>query len=521
MSTAFCGDQVGCVVSIPHKGLPSTELVPILLLEGVEVPLYSYLIARMDSQFAGSSPRGRFALLRVVRLRQADPGATPELTAVRLRVTGEARGPPSAGEFTLAEAELLDVFEEDQNGLRSLGPSLIPRSGSGVYRAGPRALEALMGRRSSPVRIGTLRGTDVPVDLDAEDLLRHMIVIGTTGTGKSWFRGLLMEELHDLGVPQLNFDPAGEYVEAVRELGGVNVIPGRNFFPRLDSLTPDLFLALAGDRLPTGFQRVIARSGFEEFLEDARRGRVRGRGLEAYARSPEEGYDPLDLLEYMERAAERYNARRDTRENVLGRVEEMIAEIGIFGRGFAGDLEGRTLADLLTREGLVNVVVLGLSDAQLQAVMASLIGEAVRLREAGAVRPLIISFDEAHRVVPRVPRGSEPPPAARLVRSLIRYGRHLGIGIVVITQFPDSVDVEAVRLPATRVVFAVDVDQVGAIRGLLSDLPEGVRDMLPKLERGTAFVTGVRDVMRYTAYVEISSERRTPHGGRTPRLVGG
>ena len=494
-------DVIGFVVSLPQRGLPSSDSIPVVLIKDMDIPVFSILKVEMKDS--------RFALLRVVRLKEVDPGALPGMTKVRHEILGDVKGPPPPGSFSLLETEIIDVVEKRDGHLISLGPILIPKSRSPVYLADDETIRAVMGDRKYPVEIGFLKGTEVGVSLDAQDFLRHVIVVGTTGTGKSWLRGILMEKLHDLGVPQLSFDPNGEYETAVRELGGVNVIPGVNYRPSLRSLSPEIFMALLGDRLPTPFQRVIARSGFEEFL------REKSGTLTRFIPNSNE----LDeLLEKINEAADRYNARTDTRENVLARVSEAVWEIGIFGSGFADNLEGRTLENLLREERLVNVVLRNMNDIQLQTVMSTLLKDLIGLRELNRVPPTIVSFDEAHRVIPRRMEGA---PAGQIVKNLLRYGRHIGIGIIVVTQFPDSVDQEAVRLPATRVIFALDVDQVGAIRGLLMDLPESIRNLLPKLERGTAFVSGTKDVISHTAYVDISSERRTTHGGRTPDLLGG
>ena len=85
-----------------------------------------------------------------------------------------------------------------------------------------------------------------------------------------------------------------------------------------------------------------------------------------------------------------------------------------------------------------------------------------------------------------------------------------------ITQFPNSVEEEAVRLPATRFIFAIDPPQLKGIRTIIGDLPDAVVRQLPRLETGVCLLTGTRDVLPHSVMVRVSSERRTPHGGRTP-----
>jgi len=298
-------------------------------------------------------------------------------------------------------------------------------------------------------------------------------------------------------------DPMADYLQATRELGGVVLEPGRNYRPRLDALSTSSFLGLVGDALPTPFQRVVAAKAFELYKDASRK---------ALAPPP-----PQKLLDCVDKAADLYRAREDTRENVRARLEEFLNTVGIFGIGFSGSLVGESWERLMNARRLVTVDA-RLDDLQLQVLMTSILEELVELRRQGRIPPFILSFDEAHRIVPR---GAKGLAGAELVKRLIRYGRHMGIGVIAITQFPDSVDVELIRLPATRVVFALDTDQLGAIRGMLMDLPEELKAMLPKLERGTAVISGTADVVRHTVYVRIDSKRRTTHGGVTPSLAGG
>ena len=175
------------------------------------------------------------------------------------------------------------------------------------------------------------------------------------------------------------------------------------------------------------------------------------------------------------------------------------------------------LAHLLNTRKTVNIDLLGVSDLALQVTVAAVLSDVVRLRRENKIDPLIVSFDEAHRIVPRTHSRQHIPPSAYVVKNLIRFGRHYGIGVIAITQFPDSVDIELIRLPATRFVFAVDSEQLGSIRGILGDLPEVIKNMLPKLEKGTAFLAGTADVIRHTLYIRIREDRQTTHGGETPK----
>ena len=117
-----------------------------------------------------------------------------------------------------------------------------------------------------------------------------------------------------------------------------------------------------------------------------------------------------------------------------------------------------------------------------------------------------------------IPRG-EKSIASVVVKRLLRYGRHLGIGVILITQKPNSIDQEGVSMPATKIVFALSHDELRYMRGLFSDLGEEIYRRIPKLEVGTAVISGTYDILRHSLYVRIRSDRKTKHGGETPRLL--
>ena len=88
---------------------------------------------------------------------------------------------------------------------------------------------AAMGFPPDPdegLHIGHLHSDgSVPVTVDNGAVQRHVLIVGGIGSGKSYTRGVLGEELHRWGVPQVNIDVNGEMIDAARQLGGVNVAP--------------------------------------------------------------------------------------------------------------------------------------------------------------------------------------------------------------------------------------------------------------------------------------------------------
>jgi len=67
----------------------------------------------------------------------------------------------------------------------------------------------------------------------------------------------------------------------------------------------------------------------------------------------------------------------------------------------------------------------------------------------------------------------------------------------------------------TRFIFAVEPDQLDALRGVFSDAPDALIEHLPKLPVGRCLATGVSETVKHATVMDIR-ERNTPDGGETP-----
>lgn len=498
------GELVGKVVNPEDKPV-STRWVPVLLNVD-DVYMYSFLVAEEERNNVRT-----YYVLRVDERSYYSEIATPMATVVSEGLLRKNVSPDEAMKtvmaYNMAITEVVDVVIEREGRFEPVGPRSAPKPWTPVYRPGPNVGQILLGEQEEPIEIGEIVGAEgAPTTIDLQSLTRHMLIVGSTGTGKSWLRGVLLEKIHELGIPQLVFDPLRDYTEAVQQLGGIVLRYGVDFLPALYELPPGLFGQMLGGVL-TPLQRTIAVRGFEHYARRMKR-----------ALSPPTPREIAEgILAEIRRAAREMNAREETRENTLARVEALLRDLGYMDSRAPRILDSQWLANLINERRLIDFDLLGLGDAQFQTVVATVLMQILRLRERDEIDPLIVSFDETHRIAPRTSR-EDIPPSLIVIRDVARFGRHYGVGLIVITQYPDSVDVELIRLPATRIVFALDPDQAGAIRGLLKDLPPAARDLLPKLEKGTAFLTGTHDVVRHTVYVRITGKRTTSHGGITPRF---
>lgn len=156
-----------------------------------------------------------------------------------------------------------------------------------------------------------------------------------------------------------------------------------------------------------------------------------------------------------------------------------------------------------------------LTSYRLQTVATAVLRELQDLRLRGHIPPYVAVVDEAHLFVPE----GEGSPCKQIIREGVRIGRHHGICMVLLTQSPVDIDKGAIRQCNTRLVFALEPDQLDAIRGVKSDASEEMLRALPKMPQGQCLLSGTYESIKHAVPVKIRL-RQTPNseGGKTPDI---
>ena len=402
------------------------------------------------------------------------------------------------GSYDLVEMQVLDCFNEQNLLLK--GNICVPLPNSELEPIDEKFLATVFGRRmldkAKAIEIGEIKIGDriLKLEIDPDIFIRHSVVIGGTGSGKSWFRGVIMEKFKEKGIYQVNFDPLGEYSEAVKQLGGTTIRIGKDLKLPIWTLTPDQFYNLIYDYIPTEFQRTIAVEAF-------RRVRVRHGSTN-------------ELIKEIKEVAEQMNAREDTYQNTVNRLSVFLDTLGIVGND-----DPKKIADELNRTQLVNFDFVGLNELQRDYAVATIMTVLYEFRAINPPiikKPTLVAIDEAHLYVP----SSKRTLSRDIIKNILRYGRHVGLSLMLITQLPSSMDEEAIEMPAIKIIFSIGYDQLKGIKYALSDLPDDVIYGISKMETGRAVITGNRDLIRYSVVVDITKDRKTRHGAPTPSFFG-
>ena len=137
------------------------------------------------------------------------------------------------------------------------------------------------------------------------------------------------------------------------------------------------------------------------------------------------------------------------------------------------------------------------------------------MRLGANIPPYVAVIDEAHLFVPE----GEGSPCKQIIREGVRIGRHHGVCMVLLTQSPVEIDKSVIRQCNTRLIFALEADQLDSIRGVKSDASEAMLRALPKMPQGTCLLSGTYESVKHAIPVKVRlRETKDSEGGETPNI---
>ena len=482
-------ESIGTVIS--DEETPSFETVRIKLKTGQDV--------KPGTLVRISVSRGNVNCELIARVRSArehNPNEGPEDINVRDTMRIPSNYPleeDSTIIYRLAEAELI---EEIINGTMQ-SPQTLPQSGADVFIANENEIVDTLGLvkdESIGLRIGeTVAGTTTEIILKREAIQRHFFLCGTTGSGKSYAMGVIAEELVKHKLPVIFLDTQDEYSALVKNLKGEVLTPGDGFKIRISSLTDQELI----DLIPTAtlLQQNIIAAAFLELKDEINANKRTKFGIE-------------DLVTRVTEIGPKLTNDKGAQKLSVMRTE-FLKRDDIFGEGIDRTNWPKHMVPCLS------INCMSLDSRKLQTVATALLRELQDLRRREFIPPYVIVIDEAHLFVPE----GEGSPCKQIIREGVRMGRHYGIAIVLMTQSPVDIDKRAIRQCNTRLVFALEPDQLDAIRGVRSDASEEMWRALPKMPQGTCLLSGTYESVKHAIPVKIR-ERKTlnSEGGETPDI---
>ena len=412
-----------------------------------------------------------------------------------------------------------------------VNPRIPPQPGDRVFLASSETLADVLSPRhageTGSAHVGSLltrEAGEVPVVLSIKEVVStHLAILASTGSGKSYTAGVLVEELM---MPYnraavLIVDPHGEY-DTLR-----SIEEDARFADQRDGYRPEIKI-FTHDRIKVRFSslteadiKYLLPEGTSDkmlhYLSQAYRKLANGprgeRGLWGY----HDLRDAVTAEKYGEDDARGGGGNAGSIDALLWRLDSRFDRPdSIFS-----DSEHIPLGDLF-RPGRCTVLQLSdIEQHEQQVVVATLLrrvnkarmatvrGEAEPHGDSYLPYPVFTLLEEAHRFAP----AGQTVVSTNVLKQILSEGRKFGVGIGLITQRPGKLDQDVLSQCMTqvimRIVNPIDQDTVaksveGAGRQLLAELPA--------LTKGQAVISGVGVNTPVMCRVR---ERLTRHGGET------
>jgi len=458
--------------------------------------------------------KGIFVVGRVTSSYEFNPHETS--SKVTVRDTMELSPDYPGEDLSLSihrryEVEVIsEVRRTGEDNYEICPPEKMPKSGSDVFVPPKQVIMNVMGLEIDPKKsltIGTVAVSlaeeeNIPVRIRRDIVQRHLFIGGTTGGGKSYAAKVVAEEIHKQGIPIIFFDTQYEFVPLTEALGGRVLRPGDNYRVKLSSLSEVELL----DLIPTlkhELHIAILTRAFLRLKEGHPRVTTLDR-LEPTGR----GINLQDLLTEIQNIANEMSAGQNTIDIVMDRTRHYLSSYNFIGEEF-------DWPSVLVSGSVTDINCKGFGRQSLQLVLASTLRELNELRIGGKINPFVIFIDEAHLFVPQ----DEDSPCKQIIRESVRMGRHYGICNVLITQSPIDIDKKVIRQCNTRLLFAIEPDQLQAIQGVKSDATSEMIDKLPKAPVGTCILTGTYETIKHAIPVRIRlMEHPEADAGKAPDI---
>lgn len=450
----------------------------------------------------------RFLIGRIAASIEVNPHESASRSKVREAMDIEADYPQeelSTNIYRVYETNIIEEALLTNQHFEITEPSDMAKAGSPVFIPSEEVIAQALGFENDPDQSLRLGRTKITIDdssnqnlvdnvlLKPETIQRHIFIGGTTGSGKSFSAGVLLEEINKYGLPIVILDSQNEYSDLAIGLGGKVLIPGKDYTVRISSLAEAEILGLVPTLRGTHGYELLAFSFLGLKREIFTKGRV-GFGLD-------------DLISRMTQDGPTLNLQANSINIATRRTQSSLERHTFLG-------QQTNWIELITTSPIINVDCGDLDQSQLQLIVGATLRELQNLRTDKKVPPYVLVLDEAHLLVPE----GEDSPCKQVIRENVRIGRHYGICTILITQSPVDIDKKTIRQCNTRLIFSLEPDQLDSIRGVKADATEEMLVRLPKMPRGTCILSGTYETIKHAIPVKIRSDRKTNPGGKTPNI---
>ena len=356
----------------------------------------------------------------------------------------EKNFPASEWEFLIAKSRPLGVFKDNLIQRATFPPS----PGTKVFCADNERIKKFLGLEEKGLNLGKLQFHDVEMKPNLSKLLQKHLFIGSmSGSGKSYFCSVLLEELlsrtKDQGqIGVVVFDTHGEYTcfgEPVKQSDSnkftdfsarTRIVDASKLKFACSKLSVFMVSSLVPDVSPTQ-KRALAQI-FSKLSEEMK-----------------SGAGPFDLNAVRSEVDALENEK--TRASLYAIVSE-LEDLNLFAK-----IDEPSIVDLVKPGNLVVIDLNSvINEKKKQFIVAYLSNKLFHERRGHSkkIPPFALFVEEAHNFIPEG-TASEHAVARSYLRTIAREGRKFGASLVVISQRPKRLDTTTLANCNTNIILRI------------------------------------------------------------------
>lgn len=368
-------------------------------------------------------------------------------------------------------------------------------------------------RKTGEIHLGNIihlgRESKTPVNLDINELTKHLFVTGSTGSGKSNTMYLLLKQLKEAGKTFMVVEPAkGEYKNVFGCLDDVTVYSHTNKMGNLLRINPFVFPYQHIDVLEH-IKRIVGIFNACWSLYAAMPSILEHSIITAYEKcgwdveaSEHKFANPIfpsveDVVVCVKDYIDRSDYSADTKGDYKAAIEKRLQDLcegmfdKIFNRGSIPDEElfnKNTIIDL-SRTGSpeTNALIMGFLIIKLNEF---------RMSEGGMNKSLshVTVLEEAHNLLRKVSTSQSMETAnvagksVEMITNSIAEMRTYGESFIIVDQSPSLLDSSAIRNTNTKIVLSLPDTEDRKVAGGSMSLSEEQIDEIARQNQGEAIV---------------------------------
>ena len=368
-------------------------------------------------------------------------------------------------------------------------------------------------KKNDEIHLGNIvhlgRESSTPVNLDMDELTKHLFVTGSTGSGKSNTMYLLLKQLKDKGKTFMVIEPAkGEYKHVFGCLDDVTVYSHTNKMGKLLQINPFVFPYQHVDVLEH-IKRIVGIFNACWSLYAAMPSILEHSIITAYEKC---GWDvdasehkfnkPIfpsidDVVVCVKDYIDRSDYSADTKGDYKAAIEKRLQDLcegmfdRMFNRGSISDEElfnKNTIIDLSrTGSSETNALIMGFLVIKLNEF---------RMSEGGMNKSLrhVTVLEEAHNLLRKVSTAQSMETAnvagksVEMITNSIAEMRTYGESFIIVDQSPSMLDSAAIRNTNTKIVLSLPDTEDRKVAGGSMSLSDEQIDEIARQNQGEAIV---------------------------------